>query len=66
MYQYLLDNGMTREEYEWFGKKLVKSRCVMGNDYYVTNEQFVSPDETTTKSGKTRTFAPKVVNFDQN
>src|SRR5579859_3681761 len=30
MYQYLLDNGMTRAEYEWFGIHHVKARCVMG------------------------------------
>src|SRR5262249_51585023 len=34
MYQYLLDNGMKREEYEWFARHHVKAHCVMGNDYY--------------------------------
>ena len=41
MYEYLLDNGMTREEYHWFLEHHVKSRCVMGNDYYATNENLV-------------------------
>ena len=52
MYQYLLDNGMTREEYEWFGQHHVKASCVMGNDYYVTNEHLVHSDGTWTASGE--------------
>ena len=52
MYQYLLDNGMTREEYEWFGKHHVKASCVMGNDYYITNEHLVREDQTTSASGE--------------
>jgi beta-glucosidase/6-phospho-beta-glucosidase/beta-galactosidase len=44
MYEYLLDNGMTREEYHWFARNQVKARCVMGNDYYVTNEHLVRSD----------------------
>jgi beta-glucosidase/6-phospho-beta-glucosidase/beta-galactosidase len=52
MYEYLLDNGMTREEYHWFGKHHVKARCIMGNDYYVTNEHLVHQDGTTTASGE--------------
>src|SRR2546421_7522138 len=41
MYEYLLDNGMTREEVHWFIDHHVKARCIMGNDYYVTNEHVV-------------------------
>jgi beta-glucosidase/6-phospho-beta-glucosidase/beta-galactosidase len=41
IYQYLLDNGMTRKEYEWFGENHVKASCVMGTDYYTTNEHLV-------------------------
>ena len=52
MYQYLLDNGMTREEYEWFSRNQVKANCVMGNDYYVTNEHLVHDDGTTVGSGE--------------
>jgi hypothetical protein len=45
MYEYLMDNGMTREEYHWFLRTGAHLRpyCVMGNDYYVTNEHLV-PD----------------------
>jgi len=44
MYQYLLDNGMTRQEYEWFSRNDVKARCVMGNDYYRSNEHLIRRD----------------------
>jgi beta-glucosidase len=46
MYEYLLDNGMTREEYRWFMQNGMdhKRHCVMGNDYYVTNEHLVEPE----------------------
>jgi beta-glucosidase/6-phospho-beta-glucosidase/beta-galactosidase len=52
MYQYLLDNGMTRQEYEWFAANHVKALCIMGNDYYITNEHVVHSDGTTSPSGE--------------
>jgi beta-glucosidase/6-phospho-beta-glucosidase/beta-galactosidase len=52
MYQYLLDNGMTREEYHWFEDNQVNARCIMGNDYYVTNEHVVYPDGRTEAAGE--------------
>ena len=52
MYLYLTDTGMTREEYEWFGENHVKASCVMGNDYYVTNEHLVKEDGTLAPSGE--------------
>lgn len=44
MYEYLMDHGMTREEYHFFLDRNVKSVCIMGNDYYATNEHIVYPD----------------------
>jgi beta-glucosidase/6-phospho-beta-glucosidase/beta-galactosidase len=41
---YLLDNGMTREEYKWFMAGEPPGHQVMGNDYYGRNEQIVLPD----------------------
>ncbi len=41
---YLLDNGMTREEYDWFMKGEPPGFQVMGNDYYGKNEKMVLPD----------------------
>jgi beta-glucosidase/6-phospho-beta-glucosidase/beta-galactosidase len=52
MYEYLLDNGMTRDEYHWFENNQVAARCIMGNDYYITNEHLVHPDGTTEPSGE--------------
>lgn len=44
MLEYLMDNGMTREEYHFFLDRNVKAVCIMGNDYYATNEHIVYPD----------------------
>ena len=52
MYEYLLDNGMTRDEYHFFLDNQLKQHCIMGNDYYVTNEHRVSPDSSTRASGE--------------
>lgn len=52
MYQYLLDNGLSREEYEWFRHNQVKAQCIMGNDYYYTNEHMVHCDGSTSASGE--------------
>ena len=52
MYNYLINNGMTKEEYQWFSDNQVKGRCIMGNDYYVTNEHIVHADGHTQASGE--------------
>ncbi len=52
MYEYLLDNGMTKEEYNWFATNEVKANCIMGNDYYITNEHIVHSKEHTAASGE--------------
>ena len=44
MYEYLLANGMTKEELNWFTRNQVQAHCVMGNDYYATNEHLVMPN----------------------
>lgn len=58
MYEYLMDNGMTRDEYHWFRKNHVKNRCVMGNDYYSTNENLVHADGSITLSGEIFGYYP--------
>jgi len=40
---YLLDNGLTREEFTWFMRQDLGDRIVMGNDFYERNEQLVAP-----------------------
>ena len=52
MYEYLRNNGMTKSEYRWFVDHQVKARCIMGNDYYVTNEHLVHADGSTQASGE--------------
>ncbi len=52
MYRYLLENGMTEEEYNWFTRNQVRAKCIMGNDYYVTNEHLVYPDGHTQAAGE--------------
>jgi beta-glucosidase/6-phospho-beta-glucosidase/beta-galactosidase len=52
MYKYLLGNGMTEKEYYWFAENQVKAKCIMGNDYYVTNEHLVFPDGHTQAAGE--------------
>lgn len=46
IYIYLMDNGMTKEEYEWFMKGEPPGYQVMGNDYYGRNEKILKPDNT--------------------
>jgi beta-glucosidase len=52
MYEYLMDSGMTREEYHFFLGNNVKQHCIMGNDYYVTNEHRVFEDGRTIAAGE--------------
>jgi beta-glucosidase/6-phospho-beta-glucosidase/beta-galactosidase len=52
MYEYLLINGMTRKEFNWFMNNGNRSRCIMGNDYYITNEHLVKEDGSTEASGE--------------
>jgi beta-glucosidase/6-phospho-beta-glucosidase/beta-galactosidase len=58
IYEYLLDNGMTRDEYHWFLQHHIRSRCVMGNDYYATNENLVHRDGSLTLSGEIFGYYP--------
>ncbi len=52
MYEFLLDNGMTRDEYHFFLENNMKRHCIMGNDYYRTNEHRVSADGSTRAAGE--------------
>jgi beta-glucosidase/6-phospho-beta-glucosidase/beta-galactosidase len=42
MYEYLTDNGLTRDEYHFFIENNLRHHCVLGNDYYWTNEHRIS------------------------
>ena len=52
MYEYLMDNGMTRDEYHFFLERRYKHHCILGNDYYITNEHRVSADGLTRAAGE--------------
>jgi beta-glucosidase len=52
MYEYLMDHGLSRDEYHFFLRNDLEHHCVMGNDYYVTNEHRVAPDGCTRASGE--------------
>jgi len=41
---YLMDNGLTRAEYDWFMLGEPPGYQVMGNDYYGRNEHIILPD----------------------
>ena len=51
-YCYLMDNGTTPEEYEFFLHTSLKAHCILGNDYYVANEHRVWPDGTSRAAGE--------------
>src|SRR3954470_14484754 len=52
MYEYLMDNGMTRDEYHFFLDNNLKHYSIMGNDYYITNEHRVAADGSTRPAGE--------------
>jgi beta-glucosidase/6-phospho-beta-glucosidase/beta-galactosidase len=52
MYRFLLDNGMTPDEYDFFMNHNAKHHCIMGNDYYKTNEHRVCQDGSTRPAGE--------------
>jgi beta-glucosidase len=52
MYEYLMDNGMTREEYHFFLQRSdLSHHALLGNDYYMTNEHRVRADGQTVAAG---------------
>ncbi len=52
MYEYLFANGMTYEEYHFFLGNSLKHHCILGNDYYWTNEHRVSADGADPRVGR--------------
>jgi len=52
MYEYLFDNGMNREDYHFFLGNSLRHHCILGNDYYWTNEHRVAADGLTRASGE--------------
>jgi len=52
MYEYLQDHGFSRSDYQWFRDNQVRGNCIMGNDYYWTNEHSVCADQAIDASGE--------------
>jgi beta-glucosidase/6-phospho-beta-glucosidase/beta-galactosidase len=53
MYQYLMDNGLCREDYDFFAQAArTRTRCILGNDYYPTSEQWAFSDGRTEGAGE--------------
>ncbi|MCB4824347.1 family 1 glycosylhydrolase [Roseicella aerolata] len=54
MYEFLADNGMTRAEYHFFLREAprLKRHCIMGNDWYVTNEHLIGADRHSRAAGE--------------
>lgn len=44
VYQYMLDHGMTRQEYEWFMNQDAARRAILGVDYYTWNEKLINSE----------------------
>jgi beta-glucosidase len=54
MYRYLTSSGMTADEYSWFRQPShanLRAHCVMGTDYYITNEHILKDDGHTMAAG---------------
>ncbi|HEX4123990.1 MAG TPA: family 1 glycosylhydrolase [Tepidisphaeraceae bacterium] len=52
MYQYLLQSGMTAAEYQWYREQGdLRSHCIMGTDYYITNEHVIRDDGSSIGAG---------------
>lgn len=52
MYDYLQENGMTRKELDWYRDQDIKAPCIMGNNYYNTNEHLVHANGQVSQSGE--------------
>lgn len=49
---YTTANGMSPEERSWFSQNPIpRSNCILGIDYYITNERYVRADGSTESSG---------------
>jgi beta-glucosidase len=65
MYEYLMDNRMTRPEYHFFLENSMKQHCIVGNDYYCTNEHRVEADGSTAPSGEIFGFSVIATQYHQ-
>jgi beta-glucosidase/6-phospho-beta-glucosidase/beta-galactosidase len=54
VFEYLTDNGLSRDDYHWFleNGEALRPYCIMGNDYYISNELSVARDGQVSPSGE--------------
>ncbi|MFN7945139.1 MAG: family 1 glycosylhydrolase [Blastocatellia bacterium] len=52
MYEYLMDNGMTAEECDFFLAHHLREHCIMGNDYYAANEHLLVSEDKSIYAGE--------------
>ncbi|MES2492432.1 MAG: family 1 glycosylhydrolase [Pseudomonadota bacterium] len=65
MYEFLRDNGMSREEYRFFMETRLGRHCVLGTDYYPTNERRVAADGSRRPAGETLGYEDLVTQYYQ-
>jgi beta-glucosidase len=58
MYAYVRDNGMSQAEYEFFLGHDLREHCVIGHDYYITNERLLIDHEVRVASGDVFGYYP--------
>lgn len=51
MYQYLRIHGMETDEYDFLLEHANTTNCILGTDYYVTNEHLIQPDGSSGPAG---------------
>jgi beta-glucosidase len=52
MYEYLMDHGMKPGEYDYFLQHNLREHCILGNDYYVTNEHLLIDEDRRIMAGE--------------
>jgi beta-glucosidase len=52
IYNWLQEHGMPEAEYRWFMSHGLHRRCVMGNDYYASNERILQHDGSECRVGE--------------
>lgn len=52
--RFLLENGLTEQDLRWFNERgrMAAPHCVMGTDYYGSNERTIEPDGSTERPGQ--------------
>jgi beta-glucosidase/6-phospho-beta-glucosidase/beta-galactosidase len=55
--EFVLAHGMTPDECRFFEDHALRDRCILGTDYYMTNEHDVEPDGTARDAGETLGYA---------